>query len=333
MIQYGLPSFDEIERALASRAPMAWNLQTKLKLSIVTEPQRNSLRLLCELETPIKCPVSPSKAISIETRDSGANHLLSIGSERASLHSVTYSLIGGLVHRLESTGQDLLSAIDAEFMAWSELLKREQYLGLNQQVGLLGELWVLWRVVHSVGPQGLDAWLGPTREPHDFRLRRYDIEVKTTTEPSRTHTISSLQQLTIKPGRGLCVLSLQLQPSGTADGVSLAVAAQRLHDALSPDSARQTKYVGYLNNLGFSFEDAEFYQTSFNLRSLPTLIPVDETFPRIQQEDIQTALGSMRSQRILSASYRVSLEGLGIDASGTKFIELLPKPTCGDLYA
>ena len=331
--QYGIPTFDEIDQAMEANVPMAWGLQTVKKFRIVTEPDRSGLWLYLEVALPCECPKSSAKAIKVEMRSPGGKPVLAVGTDQRPLHHTIYSFLGGLVHRVETAGEDLNTAIESEIAAWIELLRQERYLGLQQQIGLLGELWLLWRMVQAQGPQGMDAWLGPVGEQHDFRLAGIDVEVKTTTEPSRSHVVSSLQQLSVKPGAQLAVFSVQLQPAGQADGITLPQACERLRTFLATDPPRQNRFVQYLDQLGFAFDDGPYYKTAFSLRTLPTLIPVDESFPRILPSDIQTALGSERSMRILSASYRINVEGLGYDVHDERFTKLLPLPAEGDLYA
>jgi hypothetical protein len=87
-------------------------------------------------------------------------------------------------------------------------------LGVSEQIGLFGELWVLSNVlIPTIGARAAFLWSGPEGERHDFVGQWVHIEVKTTTRSEPRHDISRLDQLRSPPGKHLLLVSVQLERS------------------------------------------------------------------------------------------------------------------------
>jgi hypothetical protein len=86
-----------------------------------------------------------------------------------------------------------------------------QGLTREEQLGLLGELWLMLEWLRRLSLPALNAWVGPLRGRHDFVTPALSIEVKTAgaaTGPV-VHRITRLDQLD-EPGTGeLRLLSLR----------------------------------------------------------------------------------------------------------------------------
>nr|WP_245563097.1 PD-(D/E)XK motif protein [Nevskia ramosa] len=87
-------------------------------------------------------------------------------------------------------------------------------LGVTEQIGLFGELWVLANVlIPQLGSRSVDIWSGPARERHDFAGLGAHLEVKTTTRSEEKHEISRLDQLRAPLGKKLLLASVMVERS------------------------------------------------------------------------------------------------------------------------
>src|SRR5205823_6408923 len=109
-------------------------------------------------------------------------------------------------------------------------------LGIERQIGLIGELLFLERLVSKFGTSTLSSWIGPWGEPHDFRLQSREFEVKTTVSPQRVHIINGAEQLVASSGCSLSLVSVLLGPPGAGSGFSLTDIVARLQVRFSTAS-------------------------------------------------------------------------------------------------
>lgn len=87
-------------------------------------------------------------------------------------------------------------------------------LSRDEQLGLLGELWLLLEWLPRLTVNNLTAWQGPLRGRHDFVTEAISVEVKTTRTATGpvVHRVARLDQLD-EPGAGqLYLLSLRAVP-------------------------------------------------------------------------------------------------------------------------
>jgi hypothetical protein len=107
-----------------------------------------------------------------------------------------------LYSRLIASNLTLGAAELLKSAAWLlELLGAQTLLSFEQQRGLIGELELLRLLLLQSLDDGLaprtavERWLGPDRTKRDFAAAGIAIEVKTTSQPTRVHTIGGLDQL------------------------------------------------------------------------------------------------------------------------------------------
>jgi hypothetical protein len=192
---------------------------------------------------------------------------------------------------------------------FADLLAEKAFLGIERQIGLLGELLFLERLVNAGGTANLSSWVGPIGEPHDFRTEKREFEVKTTVSTRRVHTIHGTDQMLASPGCSLFLVSVLLGPSGAAKGFSLAGKVSELTKRLGASPAHLVKFRDAVEACGYREADKAHYSRAFILRRPLAIAPVDSTFPAITRNAVQTALGSLAS-RIESIQYDVDVEGL-----------------------
>jgi len=195
---------------------------------------------------------------------------------------------------------------------WQSLLgfARGKALSDEEVRGLLGELWVLTRLLEpTMGlAEALEAWVASDHHPQDFSLASGLLEVKTRIAGSRHEVrISSLEQL--DPGEvPLHLLVLELSQVETAEPLlllnemveSLMFRARAISCDLEQEASASLSAWGYVASPRY---DAMRY-TVVDV----SVFAVDGDFPRLTR--------SATDRRIGSAEYTLSLDTLGEYARG-----------------
>lgn len=213
-----------------------------------------------------------------------------------------YGVVVAIVQAMR-VGSSFAAATGAALSNLRAILAPRRRLTPDQEIGLLGELLVVRRMLEA-NDEGatIDSWLGPLAEQHDLAFTDHDVEVKTTTSERRVHVIHGTGQLQPNPGRALWLLSIQVTRAGGADGVSLAALVSEVRGRLS---AHRERFLEYLVELGWRNDDADLYQQRFLLRSKPLAYPVDEDFPAITDERVAEVVP--HPQLVSEVSYRVDV--------------------------
>lgn len=249
--------------------------------------------------------------------------LLEIATTTAPLQRQFYHFAVAVAERVIVEKRQPVDAVGLEFQCFADLLEEKSLLGPERQLGLLGELLFLERLVGSGGVVALDAWLGPMGEPHDFRLQKREFEVKTTVSPHRIHTIHGMEQLVPSKACALYLVSVLLGPAGAGDGFSLSEKIELLRGRFGPVPARLNQFTAALESCGFRQADGEHYLRRFAMRRPMGLVRVDKKFPALTRPSIQGALGQLAS-RIESLQYDVSVEGLECEDGTAGFSAVVP---------
>ncbi len=264
-----------------------------------------------EIPTGAPEPGSSShKAIEVRVVVSGGRRLMEVSTSVRQFFPQFFSVLTDLADRIQLHGRTPSVALAEALRDWQRLLQETSRLSIERQIGLMGELWLLDRLRRTLGPTAIDAWVGPTGEPHDFRLARHEFEVKSTVQASRTHVINGLTQLTPSLGHQLYIVSLQFAPAGAADGESLTEVVNRVREEFAAHGLTGT-FDDRLSQCGYNAEDADGYAARFRLRTPAALIPVDERCPALTQTAVSDVLGSAVGCRIRDISYTVDLGELG----------------------
>lgn len=250
--------------------------------------------------------------------------LLEIATSVTSLQRQFYHFAVAVAERVIVEKRLPADAASLEIQCFTDLLEEKSLLGPERQIGLLGELLFLERVLGSEGVGALDAWLGPKGEPHDFRLQKREFEVKTTVSPHRIHTIHGTEQLVPSKGCSLYLVSVLLGPGGAGDGFSLSEKIEQLAGKFAQVPARLTQFAAALESCGFRNADRGHYLRRFAMRRPMGLVRVDKKFPALTRPSIQGALGQLAS-RIESLQYDVSVEGLECEDGTARFSAVVPR--------
>lgn len=286
--------------------------------------QGHRLALITARGKATSAPASPLRQVKIALGRERSGPTLEISTERPDLYREFFFLALGIADMIQQQARPPAEAFAAALDSWKELLRSTVKLSEEQQVGLAGELWLLLRLVRQGGAGAVDAWTGPRGEPHDFRTARNEFEVKSTRSATRTHVIHGLGQLVPSDKCKLFLVSLQWEPAGTADGSTLTELVESVRAELRGNAVQLTSFNVLLRDrLHFLDEDGHLYTEKLRMRTTPRLIAVDASFPKITREHVEVAAGAA-APRISEVTYRVNVEGLGVDEMTAAFRKILP---------
>lgn len=250
---------------------------------------------------------------------------LEISTSSVTLRKQFYYFAIAVADRVLMDAMPAPDAAIAEMRFFAELLAASATLSLERQVGLLGELIFLERLLMSEGPEALDAWIGPSGEPHDFRIQNREFEIKTTTTAHRIHTINGSEQLVPSKGCALFLISVVLGPAGAGAGFTLPDKVRALEGRLKATSSRLRQFTSTVESCGVRPADYAQYCRRFALRRPLALVTVDEKFPALTRPAIQAAVGPL-AERIESLEYSLNVEGLEFEEGQLEFSAVLPSP-------
>lgn len=275
------------------------------------------------LELPpgdLPADIRPYRAI--EVAGGGDSASVRISSTRQSLYPEFMRLLAGVAERVQIGGYPPGPAIRDALEAWREILQRDRALALEREIGLLGEIWALWRLVQGgLAPaDAVSAWRGSDSEEHDFGLQGEDVEVKSTSAEVRTHIISGLTQLLPTGARPLWVLSIQFT-SGGDGGHSLGQFIDLVRHAIVPaDASTLAEFDRKVSSVSGEQDDQSGRR--WRLRSSPRMIPVDADFPRLTPDLLGPLRESVRAH-IEEVWYRITVDGMGFPDGSPEFDRVL----------
>lgn len=296
---------DFIHRGIPAQIPASLNSS----ICFLVTGDANSLTLRVPSSPSSAPPISPYLELEISEKFADGQAVVELKVIDPALYRTFYMLSMEIINQLGSSPDQVQDAISRALNSWTSLLIRRPLLSENVQVGLIGELAVLACLLTQGGVSAFNAWLGPLGEDHDFRIGKFEIEVKSTTRKERLHRINGLGQLDASPGMALFVLSLQFERAGAAmDGRTLVEWVEKIRVALESTQHFIAKFDEYLEALGYRDDAADLYVARYKFRSLPVIVPVLGDFPRITRLLID---GFVSSHRIQEVEYDVNLEGMG----------------------
>ena len=268
-------------------------------------------------------PVAFLAEVDIRSVTIGKTTYVEVECCESSLWRDFFDLACSMVRRVLDQGMTPQDAISGALSSWRELVARPRALSAEQELGLHGELIVLEKLaLQTDWETALDSWFGPKAEEHDFKLSSCDIEVKTTVGEGRVHYIGSLEQLTCTPGKGLRLISVQLTGSNGDGAASLSETVIHIQSHLSGTSQLENTFESLLASANYKHSDSALYSTRRELRSNLRIIEVDDEFPLLTRNAIESILDE-RAQRVVQVNYRVNVEGLGVDLGDEEWTEML----------
>jgi hypothetical protein len=316
-------SWERFEDLVITGLPAVERVGGEPQVEIFTDP--GGARIGVRIFSDEPAPLTPLAEMDIRKTAVDGHKTVEISTGNSTLYREFYSFACAVADGVQLASLTIARAVDSALASWAALLERLAILTPERQTGLLGELWMVERLASGQGWEpALRSWNGPYAEEHDFSLERVDVEVKTTISERRIHMIGSLTQLLPKPGRSLYILSLQFTRAGLGPGKTLTEAVA---EALSAASEASPTFVSALEarllRAGWRQDHGPYYRMKWNLRSAARLVAVDETCPAIVPSTL-ASLGPSRISRVIQLSYRIDLEGLGIEDGSAEFRQILP---------
>lgn len=281
------------------------NLSTSPDCTLRIDPPGERL----ELWTPATGPEPDVDALSrvslsTEELDDGPWFVLTVDARGA--HLEAYSLLAAVVDDIVS-GRPFHVAVARSLTSFRGLLAGRGRLSEEITIGLIGELLVLEHLLGVAAEViGVDAWVGPASEEHDFVLADLDAEVKTTLAERRRHIIGSEMQLQTSPARPLWLISIQLTRAGSAaGGFTLPDVVTRVRAGLTttPDAVN-----AHLGALGWRDADADLYRERYMPRTPPRAYHVDDNFPAVTRTRLDAVVP--QADLVGPVSYRIDVSGL-----------------------
>jgi hypothetical protein len=280
--------------------PIAGSPAAKLDISPASE--RLAIEIAWDGEDPPR--VDDYEHIVTGVVHKGGANWAVLAIQGAALFSEGYPLLCYVADAIQEEGLPFSAAVPRAISRYHELLAREQYLPVEREIGLVGELFVLRCLMMRLGGgTALSSWRGGDQEEeHDFGLEHDDVEVKTTRSESRTHMIGSLTQLKPNPERALWLTSIQVTGGGRA-GTTLPHLVASIHQSLSPDL--RDNFGSRLADAGYRSNQPEHTYLRWMLRSVPRVYAVQGSFPRLDRDLLEKA--EVPLDHIGQVSYRIDV--------------------------
>lgn len=299
--------------------PKAIRLKGKVAATLFVSELGRSMGLRLPAANGVAALRSPMRQLSIEVRGNGKTATLELSTGARALYKEFFLFALDVADAVQQTDVKVAEAVENALRSWRELLQRAARLSTEAELGLIGELLTLQRLAGSRGDTAVDAWIGPLGQRHDFRLDAIELEVKTTSMPSREHYINGWEQMLPSEGTSLYLVSIQLENAGTGKGFSLPSLVSEVSATLGPSAV--TGFRRRLGTCGYLDADAAQYTDRFKRRSPDRLIRVDGSFPRMVPDLVDLPEGLMH--RIKELHYRIDVAGLGVPDAGRRFASLL----------
>jgi hypothetical protein len=318
-------SWETLQQLIKSGSPIRIGIEGKPPLQIMMESGSSALSLLIPASSVENLPVTILAAIIVEQIMVEEKPYVRLTTRQRPLYKEFYSLLTQIADSIQLDKAPADSAIATVLENWHQLLREVSILSTDQQVGLMGELWLLMRLISVSGPSAIDSWTGPLREPHDFRFGEVEVEVKSTRGKARNHVINGLEQLKPSEGLTLYLLSLQFEQANTGDITTLPAMVRETRTRLTPLHSSALSFNKLIADCwGYREDDELHYATKYRMRSKPLLVKIDAACPALTLEAIGTAVGPEALHRIGDVQYTLNVEGLG-SLDGTKqFTDIVP---------
>lgn len=186
---------------------------------------------------------------------------------------------------------------------WKEMFgKRKQTVLDKQEIkGLIGELLILKECLLSKWGEerAVLAWMGPLLGHKDFEIDDTWYEIKSVNENALQVKISSLEQLESDKKGHLIVVRLEDTSTVAENSININKLTAEIIGLIT-DVENLSVFQTKLDNIGYSF-DEEYNSWNFLYKGRQSYY-VDEAFPRIRKQDVDSAIGN--------AQYTIMLNGI-----------------------
>ena len=171
-----------------------WSIRLKVSLRSRYSLTPTTRKLVYEFPcstTIYRMTLAARMCASCRARPEG--RFLEIVIDDPSLFIGAYPVLRAVADHIQLDGIDVMSALSSTIRLLDQLLRRDVGLSVEREIGLLGELLVLYKLCTRLAiADAIATWRSSESEEHDFSIYGMDVEVKTTSAERRTHWISSL---------------------------------------------------------------------------------------------------------------------------------------------
>ena len=314
---------ESLEEYFRAGVPTSHLLSREPRCELCIDPVRETFELFTPAVGSLP-DVTGLQHVSVDTVAGEDGERFRLQVDARNLRHEAYGLVVSVVEEMRA-GSGFAASTGAALTAFRSIIAARSRLSTDQQLGLMGELFVLRRLVDTAGEeQAIDWWLGPLAEQHDYAFPEFDAEIKTTTSDRRTHVISGTAQLQPSPGRALWLVSVQLTRAGGAKGFSLSGLVAQLRSRLT---GRRERFLEHLIRVGWRDQDQDLYHAKYILRSGPAAFLIDEDFPALTPRRLASAVP--HAELVSALSYRVDVSGRTPGTPGTPLDLFLTDPEGG----
>jgi len=269
-------------------------------------------------------PKLPFRQLSLSIIADDDDWIIELSVSDRDFYESFYSLMVYIADQIQLNRIGASVAIAQAIEKFAKLIQINPLMTEEYIIGVWGELYILKKLINNFGTQVVSMWLGPEKEDHDFRLTdNVELEIKTTRSSKRTHIINSLSQLQPSPDHLLYLVSIQIASGSGDESSSLTDSINEIKEILNTDTSALNNFKDALKKLDYDERLSEFYDHKYQLRTEPTLVPVDEKFPRITGQMIVQTLGQDLASRLDDIQYRIDVSELGFEADSHEYKKIL----------
>lgn len=211
----------------------------------------------------------------------------------------------------------ILDALINRIQRWQSFLDRHapEGLGEDSQRGLFGELWFLLHILlPALGPKAaVEAWTGPKRAVHDFRLPALSVEAKVTV--SKQHTkiqIANERQLDTTHVSTLLLFHLSVEQTRGV-GMTLPQLVEAVRTVTEGDARARDTFEDLLFQAGYLDIHARHYaQPSYSKRA-SHIFMIRDGFPRLVEKDLPPGVGDIQYTILLAQCMPFALDDQEVD--------------------
>jgi hypothetical protein len=314
-------TWSEIRTYVEAEAPSSHVIdgEPKITLNFAGRSQAIEARVPLDGDPPQARPLAE---VAVHVTNVGGQRYLVLRTVAEPLFQYFFEFSLLVADKIQLDGVAAGVAVSESMDQWRRLLQAAAMLSPEKQLGLYGELLLLRRLFGALGSAAIDAWTGPTKAAHDFRLGDFEVEVKTTRSENRVHEINGVNQLQPSEGCELHLLSIQMAAGGTS-GQSLAQLVGDVRAAASSCGVEGRFDALLRDPWGLSRDMESHYRERLRPRSPMRLIEVDG-LARITAEDVM-AIPRPEMQRVSDVHFRLDVTGLGWEDGAPQFNRVVPK--------
>jgi hypothetical protein len=210
---------------------------------------------------------------------------------------------------IEEESVSPIQSVHEIMQAWVSFWSRPQttLLNVEEQIGLIGELQVLKKLIPVNLILALECWSGPLGGKFDFTFTDWSFEVKATRSDRRVHIVNGLDQLEPYRNKKLALISFQLQPTNDITGLNLSQEVKAIRKMIYQiDRTKFVEFASLISSAGYNLaRDAEYENIKFEIINAD-FFEIHEEFPRLTS----SMLSSPISPRVEAVKYNIVLSHL-----------------------